>query len=253
MATDSILTLAGVVAGYGKLTVLNGVDLRVAEGSITTMIGPNGAGKSTVLKTVFGLLRPTAGEIRFRGQAIAGLSQRALLSLGLAYVPQGRNLFPELTVRHNLELGGITLGDRKRLERRIDAVMGRFPRLLERADAQASTLSGGEQKMLEIGRALLLEPTLLLIDEPSIGLAPKLVGEVFAILRELRESGVTILMVEQNAKAALAVSDDALVLEQGCLAFAAPAAETLEDPKVHALFLGGGLEDGAGGNSAQAE
>lgn len=241
MATETILTLAGVVAGYGKMTVLNGVDLEVAAGRITTMIGPNGAGKSTVFKAVFGMLPLTAGAIDFAGQNIVGLKPRALLERGIAYVPQGRNLFPELSARHNLELGGISLRDRNVLARRMDEVMDRFPAIRKRADAQASTLSGGEQKMLEIGRALLLDPKLILIDEPSIGLAPNLVTGVFETLKGLRDTGVTVLMVEQNAKSALAISDDALVLEQGRLARAGPAGEILADPEIRQLFLGGGL------------
>lgn len=241
MATETILTLAGVVAGYGKMTVLNGIDLEVAAGRITTMIGPNGAGKSTVFRAIFGMLPLTSGAIEFAGRSIAGLKPRALLARGIAYVPQGRNLFPELSARHNLELGGITLGDSALLARRMDVVMDRFPAIRKRADAQASTLSGGEQKMLEIGRALLLDPKLILIDEPSIGLAPNLVAGVFETLKGLRDTGVTVLMVEQNAKSALAISDDALVLEQGRLARAGPAGEILADPEIRQLFLGGGL------------
>ncbi len=246
MATETILSLAGVVAGYGPMTILHGIGFEVAARRITTIIGPNGAGKSTVFRAVFGLLRLSAGDIRFAGEPVAGLPPRTLLEKGITYVPQGRNLFPELTVRHNLELGGTVLRDRKLLARRIDAAMERFPVLREKADSQASTLSGGEQKMLEIGRALLLEPRLVLIDEPSIGLAPNLVAGVFKILTGLRESGVTVLMVEQNAKSALAISDDALVLEQGRLGMAGPARDILADPKMHRLFLGGGLADAGG-------
>ena len=249
MDTEAILELDGVVAGYGDVTVLHGMSAAVRAGRITTIIGPNGAGKSTVFKTVFGLLPVRAGDIRFAGEAIAGLSPRALLARGMTYVPQGRNLFPQLSVRHNLELGGITLGDRALLARRVEAAMARFPVLRERAEAQASTLSGGEQKMLEIARALLLEPRLMLVDEPSIGLAPKLVAGVFETLTGLRETGVTIVMVEQNARSALAISDDALVLEQGRCALAGPAADVLADPRVGSLFLGGVLrrdQDGGG-------
>ncbi len=241
MVTDPILELTGVVAGYGPLTILHGTSFTVQRGAITTIIGPNGAGKSTVFKTVFGLLPVRSGRILFEGTDITGETPRALLARGLSFVPQGRNLFPELTVRHNLELGGITLHHAGELQRRMRAVMERFPILREKADVQASTLSGGQQKILEIGRALLLEPRLMLIDEPSIGLSPILVKEVFAILQELRRRGVTILMVEQNARSALAISDDAIVLEQGRTALAAPAARILEDLRVGQLFLGGGV------------
>lgn len=248
MATDPILVLEDVVAGYGPITILHRLGLTVAPARITTMIGPNGAGKSTVFKAIFGLLPLASGDIRFAGESIAGLGPRALLARGIAYVPQGRNLFSELSVRHNLELGGVTLTDRRVLARRMAATMTRFPVLEKKADMQASTLSGGEQKMLEIARVLLLSPRLILIDEPSIGLAPNLVSGVFRILDGLRESGVTVVMVEQNARKALAISDDALVLEQGRLALAGAAADILEDPRIGALFLGGGV--GATGEPA---
>jgi branched-chain amino acid transport system ATP-binding protein len=238
LAPDTLF-LADVVAGYGALTILNGLSFAAPGGAVTTLIGANGAGKSTVLKTVFGLVRPRSGDIRFEGESIAGLVPRDLLARGLVFVPQGRNLFPTLTVRHNLELGGITLRDKAVLGRRMDAVFARFPRLAERADQQASTLSGGEQKMLEIGRALLLEPKVLLVDEPSIGLAPKVIAEVFAILRDLAREGVTVLMVEQNVKSALAISDRAVALEQGRVAIEGPAQEVRDDPRIGALFLGG--------------
>jgi branched-chain amino acid transport system ATP-binding protein len=192
-----------------------------------------------VLKTVFGLVRPRAGDIRFEGRSIAGASPRDLLGHGLVFVPQGRNLFPTLTVRHNLELGGITMRDKALLKRRMDAVFARFRRLAERADRHTSALSGGEQKMLEIGRALLLEPRVLLVDEPSIGLAPKVIAEVFAILRDLVREGVTVVMVEQNVKSALAISDKAVALEQGRVAIEGPAQAVLADPRIGALFLGG--------------
>jgi branched-chain amino acid transport system ATP-binding protein len=236
---DTALILDSVTAGYGALTILDGLSFSAPRGAITTLIGANGAGKSTVLKTVFGLVRPRAGDIRFEGASIAGLPPRALLARGVVFVPQGRNLFPTLTVRHNLELGGITLPDKHLLWRRMELVLARFPRLAARAGQQASTLSGGEQKMLEIGRALLLEPRVLLVDEPSIGLAPKVIAEVFAILRDLAREGVTVLMVEQNVKSALAVSDKAVALEQGRVAIEGPARAVRDDPRIGALFLGG--------------
>ncbi len=244
MAPDSALVLDRVVAGYGALTILNGLSFAAPRGAITTLIGANGAGKSTVLKTVFGLVRSREGDIRFEGASISGASPRDLLRKGLVFVPQGRNLFPTLTVRHNLELGGITLRDKALLGRRMDAVFARFSRLAERADQQASTLSGGEQKMLEIGRALLLEPKVLLVDEPSIGLAPKVIAEVFAILRDLAREGVTVVMVEQNVKSALAISDRAVALEQGRVAIEGPAQAVLADPRIGALFLGGHVAAG---------
>jgi len=234
-----IIEFDGVIAGYTpSVTILNGTTLDARKGEITLLIGPNGAGKSTVLKTLFGMLVPRAGEVRFEGKRINGRSQRELLASGIAFVPQGRNLFPSLSVRHNLELGGITLPASDR-HARIDEVLARFSRIRERIDNQASTLSGGEQKQLEVGRALLLKPRVLLIDEPSIGLSPKLVQEVMTLLRELSDQGVTVLMVEQNVRTALKYANRALVLEMGRLALDRPASELLGDPDLNRLFLGG--------------
>jgi branched-chain amino acid transport system ATP-binding protein len=239
MAAERMIEFDGVVAGYSpSLTILNETTLDARRGEITLLIGPNGAGKSTVLKTLFGILVPRAGEVRFEGRRINGRPPRELLRDGIAFVPQGRNLFGSLSVRHNLELGGITL-PRGELAGRIEEVLVRFPRIRERIDNQASTLSGGEQKQLEVGRALLLRPRVLLIDEPSIGLSPKLVQEVMTLLRQLADSGVTILMVEQNVRTALKYADRALVLEMGRLALDRPASELLDDPDLNRLFLGG--------------
>ena len=241
---DSILELEQVVAGYGGLTVLNGTSLRAERGAITTIIGPNGAGKSTVFKTVFGMLPARAGRVLFEGRAVTNFTPRKLLELGISYVPQGRNIFPELSVRDNLELGATAAPDQSGVRARIDSVMDRFPMLRERARAQASALSGGQQKLLEIARALLLEPRLMLIDEPSIGLSPLLVQETFRILQDLRAKGISILMVEQNAKRALEMSDFGVVLELGRTRMTGEARAILADPKVGQLFLGGGLASG---------
>src|SRR6266704_4543611 len=186
---DNIIEFEKVVAGYSpSLTILNETTLDAGAGEITLLIGPNGAGKSTVLKTLFGMLVPRSGEVRFEGKRINGKSQRELLAEGIAFVPQGRNLFGSLSARHNLERGGITL-PRGELQGRIDEVLGRFPRIKERIDNQASTMSGGEQKQLEVGRALLLRPRVLLIDEPSAGLSPLVVQDVFRLLRALANAG----------------------------------------------------------------
>jgi len=241
MAADPILVLDDVVAGYGKMTILNGLSAGIRRGAITTVIGPNGAGKSTLFKTVFGLLGVRSGRVTFDGRDVTSLAPRRMLDAGMCYVPQGRNLFPELSVRHNLELGGVALPDQAKLAGRMDAMMDRFPMLREKADAQASTLSGGQQKLLEVARGLLLEPTLMLVDEPSIGLSPLMVQEVFSILKDLRAAGVTILLIEQNARQALAISDYGLVLEQGQARIADTAAAILADPRIAQLFLGGGL------------
>jgi branched-chain amino acid transport system ATP-binding protein len=233
-----VIEFERVVAGYSPtLTILNELSFRASSGEVTLLIGPNGAGKSTALKTLFGLLEPRAGSIRLDGEAISRNSPRRMLERGIAFVPQGRNLFASLSVLHNLELGGITL--KEGLRERMDEVMARFPRLRERMHNQASTLSGGEQKQLEVGRALLLRPRVLLIDEPSIGLSPVISQEVFRLLRALADDGTTVVMVEQNVRSALKYADRALVLEMGRLALDRPAAELLKDPDLNRLFLGG--------------
>jgi branched-chain amino acid transport system ATP-binding protein len=244
---ESLLCLDGVFAGYGKMTILNGMSARIRRGAITTVIGPNGAGKSTMFKTIFGLLPVRAGSISFNGRDITNFSPRQMLDAGVVYIPQGRNIFPELNVRHNLELGGVALSDQASLPGRLAAIIRRFPMLHEKADTQASTLSGGQQKMLEIARGLLLDPKLILIDEPSIGLSPLMVREVFAILQELRDKGVTIVLIEQSAKQALQMSDDALVLEQGQTRIEDSASKILADPRIAQLFLGGGLAPASSG------
>jgi branched-chain amino acid transport system ATP-binding protein len=233
-----------VVAGYSPtLTILNQLSFVARDGEITLLIGPNGAGKSTALKTLFGLLVPRSGSIALDGREIAGSAPRQMLAYGVAFVPQGRNLFGSLSVLHNLELGGITL--KSGLASRMDEVLARFPRIRERLHNQASTLSGGEQKQLEIGRALLLRPRVLLIDEPSIGLSPLISQEVFRLLRTLADGGTTVIMVEQNVKSALNFADRALVLEMGRLALERPAAQLLHEPDLHRLFLGGSVQKAA--------
>jgi branched-chain amino acid transport system ATP-binding protein len=213
----------------------------VPTGSITLLIGPNGAGKSTVLKTLFGLLTPKQGHVYLNGEEITGSSQKDLLAKGIAFVPQGRNLFGQLSVYENLELGGITIG-MKTTHERIPEVLEFFPRVKERMNSAASSLSGGEQKQLEIGRALLLRPKVLLIDEPSIGLSPIVVQDVFKLLRKLVDQGTTILMVEQNVKSALKYSDEAIALESGRLVLHQSAAEILADPEMDRLFLGASVK-----------
>ena len=240
-ASQPLLVLDRIFAGYGKMTILNGTSARVRRGAITTVIGPNGAGKSTIFKTIFGLLPARSGTVAFDGRNITNFSPRQVLDAGVVYIPQGRNIFPELSVRHNLELGGVALSDQASLPGRMYAIMQRFPMLKEKADTQASTLSGGQQKMLEVARGLLLDPKLILIDEPSIGLSPLMVQEVFAILKGLRDKGVTILLIEQNAKQALQISDYGLVLEQGQTRIEDTAPKILADPRIAQLFLGGGL------------
>ena len=236
--SDICIAFDDVVAGYKDFMILNNLSFQARRGSITLLLGPNGAGKSTVLKTLFGLLKPRQGRILLDGKNIAGASQKELLAQGVAFVPQGRNLFGQLSVYENLELGGITLG-MKTTRERIPEVLEFFPRVKERLHSAASSLSGGEQKQLEIGRALLLRPRVILIDEPSIGLSPIVVQDVFKLLRRLADQGTTVLMVEQNVKSALKISDDAIALESGQLVLHRPAAELLADPDIERLFLGG--------------
>ena len=238
-----MLEVKDVYGGYGKITILNGVSFSIPRASITTVIGPNGAGKSTVFKAIFGLLNIQSGKILLDGRDVTGSKPAQMIARGVTYVPQGRNVIPQLSVWHNLELGGVTSPDQAKVRARIEQVMEQFPMLRQRQDQKAIALSGGQQKQLEIARSLILDPKLILIDEPSIGLSPNLVQEVFATLQKLRDNGVTVLMVEQNAKAALAMSDYGLVLELGQTRMHDRASALLADPRVGHLFLGGHIED----------
>ncbi len=242
MAADDILRFDDVVAGYGRETILNGLSFAVRRGAITTVIGPNGAGKSTAFKALFGMLAVRTGRILFDARDVTNRPPRELIAAGICYVPQGRNIFPELSVFHNLELGGAAAPPGLDLASRLEAALDRFPVLRRKAHAQASTLSGGEQKMLEIARGLLLEPKMILVDEPSIGLSPKLVAELFDLFKDLRGRGITVLMIEQNAKQALTHSDHGIVLELGRTRLQDRAESILADPRIGQLFLGGGLE-----------
>jgi branched-chain amino acid transport system ATP-binding protein len=244
---ETILEVEGLVGGYGKMTILNATSFSVPAGSITTVIGPNGAGKSTVFKAIFGLLKLRAGRVMFAGRDVTGMAPRQLLALGISYVPQGRNIFPELSVQHNIEVGASAAGkDINDLRARIEAALDRFPALRDKAARQASTLSGGEQKQLEIARGLLLNPRLLLIDEPSIGLSPQMVRQTFGTLKDLRDRGVSILMIEQNARSALEISDYAIVLELGRTRLVDRAERVLKDPRIGELFLGGAMRPAGG-------
>lgn len=237
-----MLEIKDLYGGYGRITILNGVSFTIPKGSITTVIGPNGAGKSTVFKAIFGLLEIQSGQVVLEGRDVTGKRSREMIAEGVTYVPQGRNVVPQLSVYHNLELGGITAPDQGKVKARIEMVMDQFPMLREFRNRKAMELSGGQQKQLEVARSLLLDPKLILIDEPSIGLSPNLVQEVFATLKRLRDNGVTVLMVEQNAKAALAMSDFGLVLELGQTRMHDRAEKLLTDPRVGQLFLGGHIE-----------
>ena len=238
-----MLEIKDLFGGYGRITILNGVSFTIPKGSITTVIGPNGAGKSTVFKAIFGLLEIQSGQVLLEGRDVTGKRPREMIAEGVTYVPQGRNVVPQLSVYHNLELGGITAPDQSKLKARIETVMDQFPMLRQFRNRKAMELSGGQQKQLEVARSLLLDPKLILIDEPSIGLSPNLVQEVFGTLKRLRDIGVTILMVEQNAKAALSMSDFGLVLELGQTRMHDRADTLLNDPRVGRLFLGGHVDD----------
>ena len=236
----TILKLDGVVAGYGAGDILKGVDLSVEAGTITCLIGPNGAGKSTVLKTVSGLLRPRRGTVTFDDREVSRLSPKARLLLGIVHVPQERSLFPAMSVWDNLLMGGYLVRDSTVLRERMDRAVEAFPICKSRSREHAGSLSGGEQKQVELARTLVLDPTLILLDEPSIGLDPKSRQIVFESIRALSSSGRTILLVEQNARSGLAASDFGAVLEAGKVRLVATGASLLQDPEVARLYLGAG-------------
>ena len=239
-----MLQVTQLTAGYGKVEVLHGLDFQVPRGKIVTLIGSNGAGKTTTMRAVSGMIRPQAGSIKLNGQEIGGLDSFAVARSGLAHSPEGRRVFPTLSVGDNLTLGAFPrlTGSRPKgdVNADRDRVFALFPRLKERRTQLAGTLSGGEQQMLAMGRALMLNPDILLLDEPSMGLAPRLVEEVFRIIRRLKDEQVTMLLVEQFAMAALAVADYAYVLENGTIRFEGPAEKLKSDPAVRAAYLGGG-------------
>jgi branched-chain amino acid transport system ATP-binding protein len=236
----TILQLEGVVAGYGAGDILKGVDLSVDAGTITCLIGPNGAGKSTVLKTISGLLRPKRGTVMFQDREVSRLSPKARLLLGIVHVPQERSLFPAMTVWDNLLMGGYLIKDSKVVRQRLEQAVQAFPICKARSREHAGSLSGGEQKQVELARTLILDPTLILLDEPSIGLDPKSRQIVFESIRALSSSGRTILLVEQNARSGLAASDVGAVLESGRVRLVATGASLLQDPEVARLYLGAG-------------
>ncbi|MEK7528976.1 MAG: ABC transporter ATP-binding protein [Patescibacteria group bacterium] len=227
-----------LTAGYGKEPIVHGVNITVNEREIVTIIGPNGAGKSTVLRSIFGLTKIHEGSIRFSNHELIGLRTRDITYHGIGYVPQGRSIFPNLTVEENLEMGAFALGSKKEFTDDLAYVYKKFPKLKQRRAQKTKTLSGGEQQMVSIGRALMIKPSLLLLDEPSIGLAPIIIEEVFEKLQEISRDGTSILMVEQNATQALSISNRGYVLELGRNRYEGEAKELTNDPKVGALYLG---------------
>jgi branched-chain amino acid transport system ATP-binding protein len=235
----SSLAIAGLRVAYGRTEALKGIDLHVEQGQTVCLIGANGAGKTTTMRALSGLVRPRAGSIRLDGVDITGQRPHRIAALGMVQVPEGRQIFAELTVAENLALGAWLVADSAERARRLEAVLARFPRLRERRGQLAGSMSGGEQQMLALGRALMAAPRLLLLDEPSMGLAPLYVEEIFAIIADLRREGTTILLVEQNASAALDVADFAYVLETGRIVLSGPAATVAADPAIIAAYLGG--------------
>ena len=232
-----LLELDGVEAGYGDVRVLRGIHLGVETGQIVALIGANGAGKTTTLRAISGLLRPRQGQIHFDGQPIHTWPSHRIVDAGLIQVPEGRHLFPEMSVQENLELGAFRRGRAQRVQT-LDQVYQLFPRLAERRTQLAGTLSGGEQQMLAIGRALMARPRLLMLDEPSLGLAPLIVQDIFRVIRQVREAGTTVLVVEQNAVQTLELADRGYVLENGAIALSGTGADLLADPAIRTAYLG---------------
>jgi branched-chain amino acid transport system ATP-binding protein len=233
----AMLEIKSLEAGYGETLILRGIDLTVPEGALVAVLGANGAGKTTLNMTISGVVRPRGGEIRFAGQSLAALSPADIVALGLIHVPEGRKIFPNLNVREVLELGSYRRARANRA-RNLERVFGIFPRLSERTRQAAGTLSGGEQQMLAIGRGLMAEPKLLILDEPSLGLSPLLVEEMFSLIRRLHGDGLTIMLVEQNVAQSLEVADQAHVLENGVITLSGAAQDIAADPELRRSYLG---------------
>ena len=234
-----MLEIKDIHVYYGAIHAIKGVSLTVRQGEIVTLIGSNGAGKSTTLRTVSGLLKPKEGDILFEGESIAGRPAQSIVKMGISQVPEGRRIFANMTVMENLELGAFTRDDADGIEADMNMVFERFPRLLERKEQAAGTLSGGEQQMLAMGRALMSHPRLLLLDEPSMGLAPLLIREIFSIIEDINRAGTTVLLVEQNANMALSIAHRAYVLETGRIALSGDAKELAASEEVRKAYLGG--------------
>jgi ABC-type branched-subunit amino acid transport system ATPase component len=241
-----VLTLRNVVAGYGGGDVLRGVDLTVEEGSITCIVGPNGAGKSTVLRVISGLLRPRLGAVTFHGRSLVGLNPRQALALGIVQVPQNHSLFPKMTVRENVRLGAYTVQDAALVNRRLREVEELFPITKERAGDKAGSLSGGQQRLVEFARCLMLDPRVVLLDEPSMGLDPRTLAQVFAMITLMHETGRTIVLVEQNARSGLRLSTHGVVMESGRVHLEGTHTQILENPHIGELYLGGIMSTGSG-------
>ncbi len=235
---ETVLELDGVSASYGPIHALHGISLRVDAGEIVALIGANGAGKTTTLMSISQVVRPTAGSIRLHGEELVGMRAHAVVERGVSHVPEGRRIFPRLTVRENLEMGAFLVRDKDVIAERLEHVFDMFPILRERATQTGGTLSGGEQQMLALGRALMMDPTVLLLDEPSLGLAPLIVRQIFDVIEALRAEGTPVLLVEQNAQMALRAADRAYVLETGHITREGPASDLLHDPAIREAYLG---------------
>jgi ABC-type branched-subunit amino acid transport system ATPase component len=244
------LVLDGVVAGYGGGDVLRGVTFTVPEGQITCVVGPNGAGKSTLMKAISGLLKPRLGTVTLRGERISGKSPRQILKMGIVQVPQNHSLFRDMTVRENIDLGGYILSDRALVAKRMNAVFDLFPQVKEWESKRAGELSGGQQRLVEFARALMLDPVLILLDEPSMGLSPLVLKSVFGAAKQMNANGATILLVEQNARAGLKLSDQGVVMENGIVRLAGTGREVLEHPEIGELYLGGAVKPSTASNGA---
>jgi len=248
-AGSPALIVEGIFAGYGGGDVLRGVSLEVVQGGITCVVGPNGAGKSTLLRAVSGLMRPRLGRITLHGEPIVGKSPRDILKMGVVQVPQNHSLFREMTVRENISLGGYILTDRRLAERRLDHVLEMFPQVTQWLGQKAGSLSGGQQRLVEFARSLMLDPKMVVLDEPSMGLAPKVLKSVFDAIRMMNAQGKTILLVEQNARAGLRLSTHGVVLENGQVRLSGSGKEVLEHPEIGALYLGGAVTTGSNGGA----
>jgi branched-chain amino acid transport system ATP-binding protein len=234
-----MLEIENMVTGYGKIEILHGINMKIEDSQMTVVIGPNGAGKSTIFRAIFGIIKVWDGAIRYNGEDISNAGTQTLLKKGISYVPQGRNIFSLMTIQENLEMGAYIRNDTQKIGEDIEGIYERFPILGERRNQEARKLSGGQQQMLEMGRALLLNPDFIMLDEPSLGLAPNIADLIFEEITRIKESGKTIMMVEQNAKRALEIADYAYVLELGKNKYEGPAQEIMENEKVKRLYLGG--------------
>jgi branched-chain amino acid transport system ATP-binding protein len=251
--SEPALVLDGIVAGYGGGDVLRGVSFEVPKGAITCVVGPNGAGKSTLMRVISGLLKPRQGTVTLNGEKLTGKSPKQILGRGVVQVPQNHSLFKDMTVAENIDLGGYILSDRAVIRQRMDHIFEAFPQVKQWAELKAGSLSGGQQRLVEFARALMLDPVLILLDEPSMGLSPLVLKSVFQAARQMNEGGATILLVEQNARAGLKMSHHGVVMENGTVRLAGTGREVLEHPEIGELYLGGAAHKAAKAHIEEVE